>query len=202
MRASRGATVNLVVLVGRVADRPFRPSGRDRVVIKLDVSAERRQDKQDRIEVHTFGEVANHAENRVSQGDIVSISGRLEQRVGHDDQGEFEELRVVADNVTVVSGTGAARVRRTDTGPRTDETCDGTACAELPKTHGVVKLFRQREQFGFIENPNGSQDIFFHIRDVHGQEAPSQGDAVEFHQIEGERGPAARHVTIEEDAEN
>lgn len=191
--------MNLVVLVGRVADRPFRPSGRDRVVLKLDVTADRRGDKQDRIEVHTFGEVANQAESRVSQGDVVSISGRLEQRVGRDDMGEFEELRVVADNVTVVAGaSGAPRVRRTDNVMRAEELCDGTSCGDLAMTHGVVKLFRQREQFGFIENPNGSQDIFFHIRDVHGQLAPSPGDAVTFHQIDGERGPAARHVTIDD----
>ena len=194
--------MNLVVLVGRVADRPFRPSGRDRVVIKLDVTADRRHDKQDRIEIHTFGEVANHAENKVSQGDIVSISGRLEQRVGRDDMGEFEELRVVADNVTVVSGTATTRVRRTDNVARTEETCDGTSCTELATTHGVVKLFRQREQFGFIENPNGSQDIFFHIRDIHGQVVPSPGDAVLFQQIDGDRGPAARHVTIEDEDED
>jgi cold shock CspA family protein len=98
----------------------------------------------------------------------------------------------------VSGGTGAPRVRRTDNVSRTDELCDGSACADVATTHGTVKLFRQREQFGFIENPNGSQDIFFHIRDVHGQIAPNPGDSVTFQQIDGERGPAARHVTIED----
>jgi cold shock CspA family protein len=191
--------MNVVVLVGKVADRPFRPSGRERVVVKIDAAGDRRPDKPDRIEVHCFGEVANHAENKVNLGDIVSIHGRLEQRVGKDDMGEFEELRVVADHITVVNAGGRA-TRRTDgpATPRTEELCDGSECGELQTTHGVVKLFRTREQFGFIETPNGDQDVFFHIRDVHDAVVPSVGDAVQFQQIEGDRGPAARHVTVEE----
>jgi cold shock CspA family protein len=192
--------MNVVVLVGKVADRPFRPSGRERVVVKVDAAGDRRPDKPDRIEVHCFGEVANYAEAKVSLGDIITVHGRLEQRVGKDDMGEFEELRVVADHITVVTGGGGRQSRKSDapSTPRTEELCDGSECAELQTTHGVVKLFRTREQFGFIETPNGDQDVFFHIRDVHDAVAPSIGDSVQFQQIDGDRGPAARHVTVEE----
>jgi cold shock CspA family protein/single-stranded DNA-binding protein len=189
--------MNVVVLVGKVADRPFRPSGRERVVVKLDVAGDRRPDKPDRIEVHCFGDTANHAETKVNLGDIVTVHGRLEQRVGKDDMGEFEELRVVADHITVVSGSGRPQRPAGRFEARTDEVCDGIACADNQTAHGVVKLFRTREQFGFIEVPNTEQDVFFHIRDIHEGIQPEHGDEVRFELIQGDRGPAARHVTIE-----
>lgn len=90
--------MNVVVLVGKVAEKPFNPGG-DRVVLKLDITSERRSDVYDRIEVHCFGGIGELVMDKVRPGETVSVRGRLEIRVGRDDEGSYEELRVVAQHV-------------------------------------------------------------------------------------------------------
>ena len=90
--------MNVVVLVGKVAEKPFNPGG-DRVVLKLDITSERRSDVFDRIEVHCFGGIGELVMDKVRPGETVSVRGRLEIRVGRDDEGSYEELRVVAQHV-------------------------------------------------------------------------------------------------------
>lgn len=92
--------MNVVVLAGRVADRPFRPGNGDRVVVKLDVDGEN-PSKSDRIELHCFGAVAERA-MRLWQGDLVGIRGRIELRIWTEDGEEYDELRVVAHRVDVM----------------------------------------------------------------------------------------------------
>ena len=92
--------MNVVVLAGRVADRPFRPGNGDRVVIKLDVDGENPA-KTDRIELHCFGAVAERA-MRLWQGDLIGIRGRIELRIWTEDGEEYDELRVVAHRVDVM----------------------------------------------------------------------------------------------------
>jgi cold shock CspA family protein len=189
--------VNVVLLVGKIADRPFRPGGLERVVIKIDASSERRPGSPDRIEVHCFGELANEVEQKIQRGDLVEIRGRLEQRVGRDDLGEFEELRVVADRVVAVgTGGGAAGSggRRKD-GPAVERRQEADLTDE-PFVRGTVKLFRPREQFGFIEAPGVEGEVFFHVNDVVEGAAPDRGDRVEFKVIQGDRGPAARMLRM------
>lgn len=92
--------MNVVVLAGRVADRPFRPGNGDRVVVKLDVDGEN-PSKSDRIELHCFGAVADRA-MRLWQGDLIGIRGRIELRIWTEDGEEYDELRVVAHRVDVM----------------------------------------------------------------------------------------------------
>ena len=92
--------MNVVVLAGRVADRPFRPGNGERVVIKLDVDGEN-PSKSDRIELHCFGAVAERA-MRLWQGDLIGIRGRIELRIWSEDGEEYDELRVVAHRVDVM----------------------------------------------------------------------------------------------------
>ena len=115
--------VNVVVLAGRVADRPFRPGNGDRVVVKLDVDGEN-PSKSDRIELHCFGAVAERA-MRLWQGDLIGIRGRIELRIWTEDGEEYDELRVVAHRVDVlVKGNGERPTReggnwgKGDRGPR------------------------------------------------------------------------------------
>ena len=92
--------MNVVVLAGRVADRPFRPGNGDRVVVKLDVDGEN-PSKSDRIELHCFGAVAERA-MRLWQGDLIGVRGRIELRIWTEDGEEYDELRVVAHRVDVM----------------------------------------------------------------------------------------------------
>ena len=92
--------MNVVVLAGRVADRPFRPGNGDRVVVKVDVEGEN-PSKSDRIELHCFGAVADRA-MRLWQGDLIGVRGRIELRIWTEDGEEYDELRVVAHRVDVM----------------------------------------------------------------------------------------------------
>ena len=102
--------MNVVVLAGRVADRPFRPGNGDRVVIKLDVDGENPA-KTDRIELHCFGAVAERA-MRLWQGDLIGIRGRIELRIWTEDGEEYDELRVVAHRVDVMVKGNSQRTGR------------------------------------------------------------------------------------------
>ncbi|GIU84134.1 MAG: hypothetical protein KatS3mg008_0909 [Acidimicrobiales bacterium] len=100
--------VNVVVLVGVVRDRPFRP-GNDRCVLKIAVDHEGSVGT-DLIEVDVFGGVGEFVMNNVLPGDLVAIRGRLEDRQFSDGTAE---LRVVAHRVNRIR-TAAPRTDRAD----------------------------------------------------------------------------------------
>lgn len=102
--------MNVVVLAGRVADRPFRPGNGERVVVKLDVDGES-PSKSDRIELHCFGAVAERA-MRLWQGDLIGIRGRIELRIWSEDGEEYDELRVVAHRIDVMVKGNSQRPAR------------------------------------------------------------------------------------------
>jgi single-stranded DNA-binding protein len=108
--------VNVVVLVGVVRERPFRPGG-DRCVLKLAVAGDK-PDAWDLIEVDVFGGAGDFAMGHVGPGQMVAIRGRLENRRFRD---RPSELRVVAHRVNKVQdptrrGDGAGDGRERDRG--------------------------------------------------------------------------------------
>ena len=190
--------MNVVVLVGRVGDRPFRPGGADRVVMRVVVASSRRSERADEIEVHCFAGVADSVIAGIRLGDVVEIRGRIEQRIGRDDEGEYEDLRVVADHVSVVAVGSAAPVH-TPTARKEEadsRACDGTGCADAEVIEGTIKHFRPAENYGFIAAPNLDTDVFFVAHDIHHRVPPQRGDAVRFVLTNRERGLGALHITI------
>lgn len=101
--------MNNVVLVGRVPERPFRPGGGERVVLKLDVADDR--GRQERFELDAFGEIGRWVVDGVRIGDIVAVRGRLEQRVYREQGEEVEELRIVGMRISLVAKGSAVRDR-------------------------------------------------------------------------------------------
>jgi cold shock CspA family protein len=190
--------MNVVALVGRVGDRPFRPGGADRVVMRVVVASNRRSERADEIEVHCFAGVADSVVSGIRVGDVVEIRGRIEQRIGRDDQGEYEDLRVVADHVAVVTASSLApphssAVRKEEADSRS---CDGTSCADADIVEGTIKHFRSNENYGFISAPNLETDVFFVAHDIHHRIPPHRGDTVRFVLTHRERGLGALHITI------
>lgn len=107
--------MNVVVLVGVVRERPFRPGG-DRCVLKLAVAGDK-PEAWDLIEVDVFGGAGDFAMGHIGPGQMVAIRGRLENRRFRD---RPSELRVVAHRVNKVqdptrrgegSGDGRGRDR-------------------------------------------------------------------------------------------
>jgi cold shock CspA family protein len=191
--------MNVVLLVGRVSNRPFRPGSGERVFLQIDVPSARRSGTSDEIELHCFGQTANNVERDVHFGDMVEVRGRIEQRVGRDAEGEYDDLRIVADEVSVVrtvpsrsaagaGGAGAVEDRQ--------PACDGTSCAGETFIEGVVKAFKPNQHFGFISVPNVEKDVFFGARDIHDRAALQPGDTVRFVLQQRERGPGATHISL------
>jgi len=58
---------------------------------------------------------------------------------------------------------------------------------------GKINKFFENKGYGFILGDDG-RDYFFHINNVVGQRVPREGEAVEFHQRQGDRGPVAFKV--------
>jgi cold shock protein len=60
---------------------------------------------------------------------------------------------------------------------------------------GTVKWFNDSKGFGFIESDDGT-DVFVHHSEIQGEgfKSLSEGQAVEFEVIKGEKGPKAVKV--------
>ena len=60
---------------------------------------------------------------------------------------------------------------------------------------GKVKWFNEKKGFGFIER-EGEDDVFVHFSAIKGEgfKTLSEGQAVEFEVIQGEKGPQAADV--------
>src|SRR4051812_43019417 len=70
-----------------------------------------------------------------------------------------------------------------------------TICGSTAMPTGNVKWFDSKKGFGFIINPEG-KDVFVHFSSIEGDGFRSlkDGEAVDYEQIEGEKGLLAQHV--------
>ena len=61
---------------------------------------------------------------------------------------------------------------------------------------GKVKWFNESKGYGFIEPDGGGRDVFVHYSAIQGEgyKTLSEGQAVEFDIIQGEKGPQASNV--------
>ena len=61
---------------------------------------------------------------------------------------------------------------------------------------GIVKWFNEAKGFGFIENDNGSGDLFVHFSNIAGSgfKTLREGEPVTFESAEGRKGPEAVNV--------
>ncbi len=62
---------------------------------------------------------------------------------------------------------------------------------------GIVKWFNDSKGFGFIEQ-EGGKDVFVHHSGINaaGFKSLNEGDRVEFEVEDGQKGPAAKNVTV------
>ena len=61
---------------------------------------------------------------------------------------------------------------------------------------GTVQWFNDHKDFGFISLDDGSKDVFVHHTAIQGSgfKSLSEGQAVEFDIVQGQKGPAAANV--------
>ena len=95
--------MNVVMLVGEVTDRPFRPGNGARTVVKIKTKGAGGQ--PDRFEFDAFGQVGEFG-SRLYVGDVIAITGRLEDRTFTEGGEQVSELRIVAQFIEVVTRAG------------------------------------------------------------------------------------------------
>jgi cold shock protein len=75
---------------------------------------------------------------------------------------------------------------------------EGTRVREygIMRTKGTVKWFNDEKGFGFITPADGGKDCFVHHSAIQAQgfKSLSEGQAVEFDVVQGQKGPAAENV--------
>ena len=61
---------------------------------------------------------------------------------------------------------------------------------------GTVKWFNDSKGFGFISLEDGSKDLFVHHTAIQGDgfKTLTEGQKVEFDEVQGQKGPAAENV--------
>lgn len=60
---------------------------------------------------------------------------------------------------------------------------------------GTVKWFNGQKGYGFIEQADGSKDVFVHVNELApGVQSLSEGQAVEYEVTQGQKGPQAVNV--------
>ena len=64
------------------------------------------------------------------------------------------------------------------------------------KKQGKVKWFNNAKGYGFIEQPDGTGDVFVHYSAIEGKgfRTLAEGQKVEFESKEGQKGPQATSV--------
>jgi CspA family cold shock protein len=81
--------------------------------------------------------------------------------------------------------------------------CDSAKTTETKKedvnimSTGKVKWFNESKGYGFIEPDGGGRDVFVHYSAIQGEgyKTLSEGQAVEFEVMQGEKGPQASNVS-------
>lgn len=65
------------------------------------------------------------------------------------------------------------------------------------KKQGTVKWFSRLKGYGFIKPEDGGQEVFVHYSAINGEgyRNLSEGDMVEFEEIDNGRGPQAKMVS-------
>jgi single-stranded DNA-binding protein len=101
--------MNVVMLVGEVTDRPFRPGNGQRTVVKIKTRSA--TGTPDHFEFDAFGQPGEFG-SRLFVGDTIAVTGRLEDRTYTEKGEQVSELRVVAQFIELITRAGD-RVPRT-----------------------------------------------------------------------------------------